>query len=149
LHPTQFYSLDCAQDGDSASQPPEFHHTRCFWCRDHKLAISAEILPNLYHAARDAYCNARDAPLSPTHLLRHTKALLILCPDLLTAWNSRYAMLSACHSMCAWLHFSPFLQLSTASSMHRREGNWIPHAFLVVLQEDGAISGVWRHKAQG
>ncbi|XP_066329090.1 uncharacterized protein [Miscanthus floridulus] len=95
LHPTQFYSLDCPQDGDSASQPPEFHHTRCFWCRDHKLAISAEILPKLYHAARDAYCNARDAPLSPTHLLRHTKALLILCPDLLTAWNSRKMVLSA------------------------------------------------------
>ncbi|XP_066329092.1 uncharacterized protein [Miscanthus floridulus] len=85
----------CPQDGDSASQPPEFHHTRCFWCRDHKLAISAEILPKLYHAARDAYCNARDAPLSPTHLLRHTKALLILCPDLLTAWNSRKMVLSA------------------------------------------------------
>ncbi|CAD6248503.1 unnamed protein product [Miscanthus lutarioriparius] len=95
LHPTQFYSLDCPQDGDSASQPPEFHHTRCFWCRDHKLAISAEILPKLYHAARDAYCNTRDAPLSPTHLLRHTKALLILCPDLLTAWNSRKMVLSA------------------------------------------------------
>ena len=102
LHPTQFCSLDCAQDGDSASQPTEFHRTRYFWCRDHKLAISAEILPKLYHAARDAYHNARDAPLSPTHLMRHTKALLILCPDLLTAWNSRYAMLAACHSMCAW-----------------------------------------------
>ena len=141
MHPTQFYSLDCPQDGDFASQPPEFHHTRYFWCRNHKLAISVEFLPKLYHAAWDAYCNARDAPLSPTHLMRHTKALLILCPDLLTAWNSRYAMLSL-NVFLRDLHFSPFVQLSTASSMHRREGNWIPHAFLVVLQEDGAISGV-------
>ncbi|XP_066317594.1 uncharacterized protein [Miscanthus floridulus] len=95
LHPTQFCSLDCTQDGNSASQPPEFHHTRYFWCRNHKLAISVEFLPKLYHAAWDAYCNARDAPLSPTHLMRHTKALLILCPDLLTAWNSRKMVLSA------------------------------------------------------
>lgn len=95
LHPTQFCSLDCARDGDSASQSTEFHCARYFWCRDHKLAISAEILPELYHAARDAYYNARDAPLSRTNLMRHTKALLILCPDLLTAWNSRKMVLSA------------------------------------------------------
>ncbi|CAD6255549.1 unnamed protein product [Miscanthus lutarioriparius] len=92
LHPTQFCSLE---DDDSNSQHSEPHHTRYLWCRDHKLAISAEILPRLYRAARDAYCNARDAPLSPTHLMRHTKALLILCPDLLTAWNSRNMVLSA------------------------------------------------------
>jgi len=95
LHPTQFCSLE---DDDSNSQHPEPHHTRYLWCRDHKLAISAEILPRLYRAAQDAYCNARDAPLSPTHLMRHTKALLILCPDLLTAWNSRYAHAVSCHS---------------------------------------------------
>ncbi|EES09068.1 protein prenyltransferase alpha subunit repeat-containing protein 1 [Sorghum bicolor] len=94
LHPTQFCSLQ-VEDDDSNSQHPEPHHTRYLWCRDHKLAISAEILPRLYRAARDAYCNARVAPLSPTHLLRHTKALLILCPDLLTAWNSRKMVLSA------------------------------------------------------
>ncbi|WVZ75343.1 hypothetical protein U9M48_023404 [Paspalum notatum var. saurae] len=94
LHPTQFCSLDCAQDGDSNSQPSDFHRARYFWCRDHKLAISSEILPKLYRAAWDAYCHARGAPLSPTHLMMHTKALLILCPDLLTAWNSRKMMLS-------------------------------------------------------
>ena len=97
LHPTQFCSLQ-VEDDDSNSQHPEPHHTRYLWCRDHKLAISAEILPRLYRAARDAYCNARVAPLSPTHLLRHTKALLILCPDLLTAWNSRYAHAVSYHS---------------------------------------------------
>ena len=90
LHPTQFNSLGCGQDGDSAPQAPELQH-RYFWCRDHKLGISAEILPKLYRAARDAYYNSRNAPLPATLLMSHTKALLILCPDLLTAWNSRFA----------------------------------------------------------
>jgi hypothetical protein len=121
LHPTQFCSLDCARDGDSASQSTEFHCARYFWCRDHKLAISAEILPELYHAARDAYYNARDAPLSRTNLMRHTKALLILCPDLLTAWNSRYAMLSACHAMCAWFAFFTFRSIEYCK-LHAPEG---------------------------
>jgi len=93
LHPTQFNSLGCGQDGDSAPQAPELQR-RYFWCRDHKLAISAEILPELYRAARDAYCSSRNAPLPASHLMSHTKALLILCPDLLTAWNSRFAFFS-------------------------------------------------------
>ncbi|XP_062202972.1 uncharacterized protein LOC133905256 [Phragmites australis] len=96
LHPTQFCSLDVTQNGNSAFQAPEFHQ-RYFWCRDHKLAISSEILPKLYRAAHDAYTSARtahDAPLSTTNLMRHSKALLILCPDLLTAWNSRKMVLS-------------------------------------------------------
>ncbi|XP_039802742.1 protein prenyltransferase alpha subunit repeat-containing protein 1-like isoform X2 [Panicum virgatum] len=93
LHPTQFNSLGCGQDGDSAPQAPELQH-RYFWCRDHKLGISAEILPKLYRAARDAYYNSRNAPLPATLLMSHTKALLILCPDLLTAWNSRKMVLS-------------------------------------------------------
>ncbi|OEL27770.1 hypothetical protein BAE44_0011208 [Dichanthelium oligosanthes] len=92
LHPTQFASLGCGQDGDSPSRALQFHH-RYFWCRDHKLAISSEILPELYRAARHAYHNARNAPLSVTHLMGHTKALLLLCPDLLTAWNSRKMVL--------------------------------------------------------
>nr|TKW29427.1 hypothetical protein SEVIR_3G393900v2 [Setaria viridis]TKW29428.1 hypothetical protein SEVIR_3G393900v2 [Setaria viridis] len=93
LHPTQFGSLGCGQDGDSASQAPEFQH-RYFWCRDHKLAICSEILPKLYRAARDAYYNTRNAPSQAVHLMSLTKVLLILCPDMLTAWNSRKMVLS-------------------------------------------------------
>ncbi|CAN6338821.1 unnamed protein product [Urochloa humidicola] len=93
LHPTQFRFLGCGQDGDSASQVPELQH-RYFWCREHKLAICSEILPELYRAARGAYYNAKNAPLPAAHLMSHTKALLVLCPDMLTAWNSRKMVLS-------------------------------------------------------
>ncbi|CAN6278741.1 unnamed protein product [Urochloa humidicola] len=92
LHPTQFRSLGCGQDGDSAPQAPELQH-RYFWCREHKLAICSEILPKLYRAARDAYYHAKNAPLPAAHLMSHTKTLLILCPDMLTAWNSRKMVL--------------------------------------------------------
>ncbi|KAL6899776.1 hypothetical protein ACP4OV_006434 [Aristida adscensionis] len=93
LHPTQFCSLDCVQSENSV---PEFL-SRYFWCRDHKLAVCSEILPNLYRAARDAYNSARtahDVPLPTNDLMTHSKALVILCPDFLTAWNSRKMVLS-------------------------------------------------------
>ncbi|KAF8772352.1 hypothetical protein HU200_005852 [Digitaria exilis] len=61
---------------------------------DHKLAISAEILPELYRAARDAYYNSRNGSSQAANLMSHAKALLILCPDMLTAWNSRKMVLS-------------------------------------------------------
>ncbi|CAN6348333.1 unnamed protein product [Urochloa humidicola] len=93
LHPAQFRTLGCGQDGDSASQQaPGFQH-RYFWCRDHKLAICSEILPKLYRAARDAYFKVRNAPSQAACLMSLTKALLILCPDMLTAWNSRKMVL--------------------------------------------------------
>ncbi|KAL6654450.1 hypothetical protein ACP70R_007915 [Stipagrostis hirtigluma subsp. patula] len=95
LHPTQFCSLDRAENGNLTSEAPQFQQ-RYFWCRDHKLAISSEILPSLYRAARDAYTGARtarDAPLPTADLMSHSKALLILCPDFLTAWNSRKMVL--------------------------------------------------------
>jgi protein prenyltransferase alpha subunit repeat containing protein 1 len=91
LHPTQFVSLGRGQDGDSAPQAPEFQR-RYFWCRDHKLAICSEVLPKLYRAARDAYSSARNDPSQAARLMSLTKALLILCPDMLTAWNSRFAL---------------------------------------------------------
>ncbi|CAN6356853.1 unnamed protein product [Urochloa humidicola] len=97
LHPTQFRSLGCGEDGDSASQQaPGFQH-RYFWCRDHKLAICSEILPKLYRAARDAYFKSRNALSQAARLMSLTKALLILCPDMLSAWNSRKMVLSEKH----------------------------------------------------
>ncbi|KAJ1279218.1 hypothetical protein BS78_04G138400 [Paspalum vaginatum] len=130
LHPTQFCSLDCAQDGDSNSQPSGFHRTRYFWCKDHKLAISSEILPKLYRAAWDAYCRARGAPLSPTHLMTHSKALLILCPDLLTAWNSRKMMLSV---ECDLKKLKEELQLCALilSNAPKNESTWSHRRWVV------------------
>ncbi|GJN11202.1 hypothetical protein PR202_ga29375 [Eleusine coracana subsp. coracana] len=89
-----FLLLDFSQNGNSTTQDPDIYK-RYFWCRDHKLAISSEILPKLYRAVRDAFTNARTAPdTSTTDLMSHSKALLILCPDSLTSWNSRKIILS-------------------------------------------------------
>uniref|UniRef100_A0A0E0C669 Uncharacterized protein n=1 Tax=Oryza meridionalis TaxID=40149 RepID=A0A0E0C669_9ORYZ len=91
LHPTQFQSLEHSQTSNWTFEVPECPQ-RYLWCKDHKLAISTEILPKLYHAARHAYSNsaaAKDGSFMETDLMRHSKALLILCPDMLTAWNSR------------------------------------------------------------
>ncbi|CAN6273848.1 unnamed protein product [Urochloa humidicola] len=71
LHPTQFCSLGCGQVGDSTSQAPESNH-RYFWCRDHKLAISSDILPELYRATHDAFFKARNAPSQAARLMSLT-----------------------------------------------------------------------------
>lgn len=87
LHPMQFHSLLVDSTNKSTSQ--------YFWCADHKLAISSNILLDLYRAARRAHSNATLNPSSSPSasaaalIMTHSKALLILCPDLLTAWNSR------------------------------------------------------------
>ncbi|KAE8805683.1 protein prenyltransferase alpha subunit repeat-containing protein 1 [Hordeum vulgare] len=93
LHPTQFHSLLVDSANKSAFQ--------YFWCTDHKLAISSDILPELYRAARRAHSDtALNRPSSSPSasaaalIMMHSKALLILCPDLLTAWNSRKMVLS-------------------------------------------------------
>jgi protein prenyltransferase alpha subunit repeat containing protein 1 len=91
LHPTQFQSLEHSQTSNWTFEVPECPQ-RYLWCKDHKLAISTEILPKLYRAAQHAYSNsaaAKDGSFMETDLMRHSKALLILCPDMLTAWNSR------------------------------------------------------------
>uniref|UniRef100_A0A0D3ESK6 Uncharacterized protein n=1 Tax=Oryza barthii TaxID=65489 RepID=A0A0D3ESK6_9ORYZ len=96
LHPTQFQSLEHSQTSNWTFEVPECPQ-RYLWCKDHKLAISTEILPKLYRAAQHAYSNsaaAKDGSFMETDLMRHSKALLILCPDMLTAWNSRKIVLS-------------------------------------------------------
>lgn len=84
-----------------------------FWNYNHKLAISTQVLPQLYSAALHAYkdvtrsykgsvnlslnVDAPDdtaAPANSSHLLeneilKHTRALLILSHDFGSAWNSR------------------------------------------------------------
>jgi hypothetical protein len=85
LHPTQLHSLLA----DGTNKPQQF------WCSGHKLAVSTDALPDLYRAARRAHSDAalKTTP-SPSAsaaalIMAHSRALLILCPDLLTAWNSR------------------------------------------------------------
>ncbi|KAG8077567.1 hypothetical protein GUJ93_ZPchr0007g3870 [Zizania palustris] len=125
LHPTQFQSLDCSQTGNSTSESHEYTQ-EYLWCRDHKLAISSEVLPKLYRAARHAYSNSatvKDAALLEPDLMSHSKALLILCPDMLTAWNSRKMVLSVSYD---FTKLKDELQLCTMilSYSPKNESTW-------------------------
>ncbi|XP_078148588.1 protein prenylyltransferase superfamily protein isoform X3 [Carex rostrata] len=100
IHPTQFATLDTNSDSHSLQ-----FNTHFFWNKDHKLAISFEVLSPLYRAAVQKHSCARRnyKPIvrscskegseeflgSEIDLLRHSKALVVLSPNFPTAWNSR------------------------------------------------------------
>lgn len=132
VHPDQFPALN---EGPSSSLSPacilgqsaddilnkdtvELHvvhyDKKVFWNKDHKLAISILVLPQLYNAALNAYMDANrrykqsirshinkgsfdDANCGgdfdqflESEVLKHTRALLILSYDFKSAWNSRF-----------------------------------------------------------
>lgn len=81
-----------------------------FWNRDHKLGISTDVLLPLYKVAKHAFMMAfkqykmcgnqsdkvgRCLPASVSHdhlesiLLRHSRSLVLLSCDFMTAWNCR------------------------------------------------------------
>ncbi|KAF7845053.1 Protein prenyltransferase alpha subunit repeat-containing protein 1 [Senna tora] len=86
-----------------------------FWNRDHKLGISTQVLLPLYRSAKHAFMtsykqykassnqsekvgNSSSAILSCDHLesilMRHSRSLLLLSCDFITAWNCRKYVLS-------------------------------------------------------
>lgn len=86
-----------------------------FWNRDHKLGISTRAIVPLYRAAKHAFmttlnqyrkCGKQSdkvgsclpASASCDHLesilLRHSRSLLLLSCDFMTAWNCRFVLLS-------------------------------------------------------
>lgn len=86
-----------------------------FWNRDHKLGISTHVLIPLYRAAKHAFMTAFKQykmgdnhsdnielclPPSVSHdhlesiLLRHSRSLLLLSCDFMTAWNCRKLLVS-------------------------------------------------------
>ncbi|KAK7401390.1 hypothetical protein VNO78_12824 [Psophocarpus tetragonolobus] len=85
-----------------------------FWNRDHKLGISSHVLLPLYRAAKHAFmttskqyrmCNSQSSkdgiclPASSFYhlestLLKHSKSLLLLSCDFMTAWNCRKLIVS-------------------------------------------------------
>ncbi|KAL5061459.1 hypothetical protein RYX36_023196 [Vicia faba] len=82
-----------------------------FWNRDHKLGISTHILLPLYKAAKHAFMTAfkqykmrgnqsDNVGLCLRHdhlesiLLRHSRSLLLLSCDFMTAWNCRKLLVS-------------------------------------------------------
>ncbi|XP_051180487.1 uncharacterized protein [Lolium perenne] len=125
LHPTQFDSL--LADGTNKSQH--------FWCSDHKLAVSTDVLPGLYRAARRAHSDATlngpsSSPSAAALIMTHSKALLILCPDLLTAWNSRKKVLSANYDL---KHLEDELQLCALilSYSPKNESTWCHRRWVI------------------
>ncbi|XP_058743308.1 uncharacterized protein LOC131616090 [Vicia villosa] len=117
IHPSQFSLLkeesgiSTNLSGDRIASSDEL----CFWNRDHKLGISTHILLPLYKAAKHAFMttfkqykmcgNQSDkvglslrASTSDDHLesilLRHSKSLLLLSCDFMTAWNCRKLLVS-------------------------------------------------------
>jgi protein prenyltransferase alpha subunit repeat containing protein 1 len=103
IHPSQFVTLN-----KEASSSLE-HEDANFWSRDHKLAISTDVLLPLYKAVKDVFMHAisqykRHENLSDaswdegnleSEVMKHSKALLLLSCDFGTAWNFRYFQLSA------------------------------------------------------
>ncbi|KAK3004507.1 hypothetical protein RJ639_017957 [Escallonia herrerae] len=130
VHPSQFISLvekadtpspsfktvPQSVDGVVESKASEVHPTdMVFWCRDHKLGISSDVLHELYIAAKHAFMAALDgykriSSVSASkdgfgdeimssccssflhhesEVMKHSRALLLLSSDFGTAWNSR------------------------------------------------------------
>ncbi|XAR62543.1 Protein geranylgeranyltransferase type II [Bertholletia excelsa] len=137
IHPTQFVALS-EEVGSPAhsSVVPELHPEdgilepkasniissgTVFWCRDHKLGISTEIILPLYKAVKlrfmDALeryktqnnistkkdesggmsmscCFSSSLDILEGEVMKHSKALLLLSCDFGTAWNARKLVLS-------------------------------------------------------
>lgn len=131
VHPAQFAALDegsnsspdiilTSRTGDSNSVQ---YDKTVFWYSNHKLAISVQVLPQLYHAAVQAYMSVRGSykqiigsssninssdnasdradfkHILEMDILKHTRSLLILSYDFNSAWNSRKLVLSRKHDL--------------------------------------------------
>ncbi|KAG9445692.1 hypothetical protein H6P81_011820 [Aristolochia fimbriata] len=99
------------------------HVTTHFWSKDHKLAISMEVLKPLLQAAKDAFTVAcreykefanlpvdeicLDSPASESftenEVMKHSKALLLLSCDFRSAWNSRKLVASRRKSLSLYM----------------------------------------------
>ncbi|KAI3992640.1 hypothetical protein MKX01_007962 [Papaver californicum] len=125
LHPSQFAALNEETYG-SANNARNLENkisssNTIFWNRDHKLAISTEVLFSLYAASKHAFKGADTQYKMLTNLptkmgksmdetaadssqfsrdflenevMMHSKALLLLSCDSATAWNSRKLVIS-------------------------------------------------------
>lgn len=104
-------SADRVASSEESSKPKNLY----FWHRDHKLGISTNVILPLYRAAKhvfmttikeykmcdnqsDKFGNCLTASSSCDHLesilLRHSKSLLLLSCDFMTAWNHRKLIVS-------------------------------------------------------
>ena len=90
VHPTQFATLTKDSTGDAA-----ILDGTTFWCKDHKLGVSTQVVLPLYNAAKLAFITAMEEYKRlgddglESEVMKHSKALLLLSFDFGTAWNSR------------------------------------------------------------
>ncbi|XP_047158490.1 uncharacterized protein LOC124829082 [Vigna umbellata] len=108
-----YEAIHQSEDGVVSPVEPSKQDNIYFWNRDHKLGISTHVLLPLYRAAKDAFfitfkqyrmcdnqsgkgiclpASSCDHPEST--LLRHSKSLLLLSCDFMTAWNCRKLIVS-------------------------------------------------------
>ncbi|BAT96814.1 hypothetical protein VIGAN_09011800 [Vigna angularis var. angularis] len=108
-----YEAIHQSEDGVVSPVEPSKQDNIYFWNRDHKLGISTHVLLPLYRAAKDAFfitfkqyrmCDNQSGkgiclPASScdhleSTLLRHSKSLLLLSCDFMTAWNCRKLIVS-------------------------------------------------------
>ncbi|KAJ4795357.1 Protein prenyltransferase alpha subunit repeat-containing protein 1 [Rhynchospora pubera] len=159
IHPTQFSTLDTSFDSHSVQ-----FNTQFFWNKDHKLAISFEILSSLYRAAIQKHscarrnyktilssCSEESSELldSEKDLLRHSKALAILSPNFHTAWNSRKLVLSKHNDVILFLNE---LRLSTLilSYAPKSECAWSHRRWIIKLiaERFQILEGIIRNESE-
>ncbi|KAL6983153.1 hypothetical protein U1Q18_016548 [Sarracenia purpurea var. burkii] len=131
IHPSQFVTLNEEAGGPLLSSVGTTHQSKdgvlgsrvskvnssemVFWCRDHKLGISTQVLLPLYGAAKHAFmaalerykthsnisvnkdasgrnmpiCLSSSLDILESDVMKHSRALLLLSCDFGTAWNAR------------------------------------------------------------
>ncbi|KAG6750686.1 hypothetical protein POTOM_045194 [Populus tomentosa] len=140
IHPSQFVTLN-----KEASSSLE-HEDANFWSRDHKLAISTDVLLPLYKAVKDVFMHAisqykRHENLSDaswdegnleSEVMKHSKALLLLSCDFGTAWNFRKLIVSKKQHMLIFLD-ELFLSALVLSYSPKSEKAWCHRRWVIKM----------------
>ncbi|KAK6911322.1 Protein prenyltransferase, alpha subunit [Dillenia turbinata] len=152
IHPSQFVALDHNGDDDLLQSEGGIESSRRlqanfsetgklrFWCRDHKLGISTEVLFPLYNAAKHLFMDVirqykilrnvyGEKDNMESDVMKHSRALLLLSCDFGTAWNSRKMVLSKEQDLSRFmdeLHFSALvLSYSPKSEQAWSQRRWV------------------------
>lgn len=73
----------------------------CFLVESHKLAISAAAVKPLFRQAHAAFQQQQQQHAAG--LIDVTRALLLVNPDVYTAWNARKRLIAAGTIRCGWM----------------------------------------------
>ncbi|KAE9450418.1 hypothetical protein C3L33_17685, partial [Rhododendron williamsianum] len=176
IHPSQFVTLNREAGGSLASsvqttpqsedggvlrpRVPEVNSSETvFWCRDHKLGISTQVLLPLYNAAKHAFmaslerykshssvsakkdesggndmssCFSPSLNILESELMKHSRALLLLSCDFVTAWNSRKLVLSKKNNVQIFFG-ELFLSALVLSYAPKSESSWSHRRWVIKM----------------